>query len=84
MVDDVITRALERRTVEGAALRTAIDAFSLKGDEKGKAILVANRDGVTLGVVVLVGNRVQLKGGLEWAAKDGRAKEVTASVVASW
>lgn len=84
MADDVITRALERRTVEGAALRTAIDAFSLKGDEKGKAILVANRDGVTLGVVVLVGNRVQLKGGLEWAAKDGRAKEVTASVVASW
>ncbi|MCC6650675.1 MAG: hypothetical protein IT348_05960 [Candidatus Eisenbacteria bacterium] len=84
MADDVITRALERRTVEGAALRTAIDAFSLKGDEKGKAILVANRDGVTLGVVVLVGSRVQLKGGLEWAAKDGRAKEVTASVVASW
>ena len=55
MADDVITRALERRTVEGAALRTAIDAFSLKGDEKGKAILVANRDGVTLGEVVLVG-----------------------------
>lgn len=84
MPDDVINRALERRTVDGAALRSAIDAFALKGDEKGKVVLVANRDGVTLGAVVLVGNRVQLKGGLEWAAKDGRAKEVTASVVASW
>ena len=84
MTDDVISQALERRTVEGAALRTAIDAFGLKGDESGKVILVANRDGVTLGAVVLVGKRVQLKGGLEWAAKDGRAKEVTASVLVTW
>ena len=84
MSDDVIAKALERRTVEGAALRTAIDAFGLKAGESGKVILVANRDGVTLGAVVLVGSRVQLKGGLEWAVKEGRAKEVTASVVASW
>lgn len=84
MAGDVITRALEQRTLEGAALRQTIDGFKLQPGESGKVILVANREGVTLGAVVLVGNRVQLKGGLEWAAKDGRAKEVTASVVASW
>lgn len=84
MPDDVIAKALERRTVEGAALRQTIDAYGLKAGESGKVVLVAGADGVTLGAVVLVGGRVQLKGGLEWAAKDGRARSVTAEVLVSW